>query len=80
MQMQIERQCVIVTHEVSEAPNRQPTGAGDKLQQPHPLLVVRLLYELQDKDGRKQLKTLRRHKKMTKTYSSEEDQETQTIK
>lgn len=44
--MQIER-CVIVTHEVSEAPYRQPTGAGDKLQQPHPLLVVCLLYELQ---------------------------------
>lgn len=46
--MQIER-CVIVTHEVSEAPYRQPTGAGDKLQQPHPLLVVCLLYELQEK-------------------------------
>lgn len=47
--MQIERRCVIVTHEVSEAPYRQPTGAGDKLQQPHPLLIVRLLYELQEK-------------------------------
>lgn len=78
--MQMERKCVIVTHEVSEAPYRQPTGAGDKLQQPHPLLVVRLLDELQDKDGRKQLKILRRQEKMKKTYSSEEDRETQTIK
>lgn len=51
--MQIERRCVIVTHQVSEAPYRQPTGAGDKLQQPHPLLVVRLLYELQDKEEKK---------------------------
>lgn len=37
-----------VTHEVGEAPYWQPTGAGDELQQPHPLLVVHLLYELQE--------------------------------
>lgn len=40
---------VIITHEVSKASYRQTTGASHKLQQPHPLLIVHLLYELQGK-------------------------------
>lgn len=40
---------VIITHEVSKASYRQTTGTGDKLQQPHPLLIVHFLYKLQDK-------------------------------
>lgn len=47
-----------VTHEVGEAPYWQPTGAGDELQQPHPLLVVHLLYELQEGEKRRRGKII----------------------
>lgn len=36
----------LLTHEISEASDGQATGTSDKLQQPHPLLVVHLLDEL----------------------------------
>lgn len=37
---------VLRTHQIREAAHRQPTGSCDKLQQPHPLLVVHLLDKL----------------------------------
>lgn len=39
---------MIITHKVSKASYWQTTGTGDKLQQPHPLLIVHLLNKLQD--------------------------------
>lgn len=44
-----EMALVFFTHEISEASYRQATGTSDKLQQPHPLLIVHLLDELQGK-------------------------------
>lgn len=55
-----------VTHEVGEAPYWQPTGAGDKLQQPHPLLVVHLLYELQEGKKKEEGKSSYQHQTMQK--------------
>lgn len=49
----------IFTHEVIEASDWQATGTSDELQQSHPLLIVHLLHQLQEKKTNKKQERLK---------------------